>query len=306
MEEKLRELEAQRLVILAEQKKYNKRAIPFFVIGAIGFLLGIAFPDTGALFMVIGFVLIIIGAIVASIGYKHIAQFNQMFKSNLITSLLKANYDNVTYEPKGHIPLDVFLKTGLTRKPDRWRGEDFISGEKNGVKFQVSEFHLEDRHVRRDSKGNTYVTYETFFKGRFFMFEFKRIFKHDLRISEKGLLNISFNNFGLKKIETESIAFNKKFSVLTGDDQHAFYIITPVMLEEIQRIERLFKGTIALLFQGNRLYVAINDNKNTLEPNIKVPLTGQSLDYYLVDILIMQEMIHAFDLDGSKFMEIHE
>lgn len=303
MNEKLQEIEQQRKSALNEQTKMQKKSIPFFILGGISILLIIFDLEITPIFMIIGAILLVVGFVILGVASQRTQPFNQTFKKNVIEMLLKENYDKVSYEPRQSIPLQTFLKTGLTRNPDRWKGEDLVVGEKNGVKFEVSEFHLEDRHVRRDSKGNTYVTYETFFKGRFFIFEFNKNFNKELRIIEKGILSLDFGRKGLSKVETESIAFNKKFNVLTSDDQHAFYIITPVMLEEILRIETLFKGHIGLLFQGNKLYIAINDNKNTLEPNIKVPLTNESLEYYLVDILIMHEIIYAFNLSSDKFME---
>lgn len=306
MNNKLIELEEERKKIIEEQKKANKKGIPVLVLSVVPFVLAAMFEELSFIFLILAIVLLITGFIIIGTGQKRVGPFKASFKKNIIETLLKENYENVNYDPKGHIPLQTFLQTGLTKSPDRWKAEDLITGEKSGVKFSVSEFHLEDRQVRRDSKGNTYVTYETYFRGRFFIFEYKRDFKDELRINEKGLINLNFAPKGFKKIETESIAFNKKFNVQSTSEQHAFYLITPIMLEEIQRIESLFKGHLGLLFRGNKLYMAINDNKNTLEPNIKVPLVGESLDYYLYDILIMDEIIHAFDLSHDRFMETHE
>ena len=35
-------------------------------------------------------------------------------------------YDDVIYQPEQSIPLDVILKTGLVKRPDRHKSEDLI------------------------------------------------------------------------------------------------------------------------------------------------------------------------------------
>src|SRR5690606_23503818 len=145
-----------------------------FGILAIGFVVGILFDEI--FFIILGIIGVITSGIFATIGVNKTKPFRSKFKSEVITTLLKQKYDDVLYNPTGTIDLGEILSTSLVKHPDRWQGEDFVSASYNGVPFRVSEFKLEERHVYRDSKGNTRVTYETYFQGRWYIFKFKRNF----------------------------------------------------------------------------------------------------------------------------------
>ncbi|HLT00172.1 MAG TPA: DUF3137 domain-containing protein [Acholeplasma sp.] len=300
MIKELEQLERERLLARSEQKKYNRLSIIFGTL-AISFVLGIFFES--AILIIIGIIGVFAAGIFATIGYKKTEPFRKKFKTEVITTLLKQKYNDVFYNPLSSIDLNEILSTSLVKRPDRWHGEDFLSATYKNVSFKVSEFKLEERHVRRDSKGNTYVTYETYFQGRWYVYTFPRNFKNSLRILEKSFLGFAFAPNGFKKVETESIEFNKKFIVHTTDEHHAFYIITPVMIERIAMLEKGFKGTISFLFRNNELHIAVNDSSNRFEPRLDIPLTDEGLKAYDIDINIMAEIIEAFGLDRDKFQD---
>lgn len=303
MKESLRVLEEERVRLLAESKKYRNISIPFFVLGVLGFILGSFIYELNGIGFFIGFVFLIIGIIIASLSGAKTKPFKEKFKSEIVKILFQDNYDDVKYSSKYHADIKEFLSTGLVSHPDRWRSEDHVEAKYKNVSFSVDEFTLERRHVTRDSKGNTRVTYVTYFHGRLFKFNFNKKFKDQLRIVEKTFAGFDMAPKGFEKVETESLAFNKKFKIQATTKEHAFYIITSTMLEEILRIESLFGGSISLLYRDNSLYIAVNDNKNTLEPRLNIPLTDEGLKYYLYDILIMSEIINGLDLDKRKFNE---
>lgn len=302
MIEKLESLEKERQTIYAEMKKYQKSG---FIIGGIGILFLIisvlGFENLSVLF-VFGIILFIVAVIVVSIGESKAKPFKKSFKERVIRTLLESYYDELIYEPSIGIPIDKILSTQLVKKPDRYHLEDYISASYKKVKFQVSDIKLEERQVYRDSKGRTHVRYVTYFKGRWFIFKFERQFKDSLRVVEKGLLNYMTSLNGLEKVETESIEFNKKFSVQSTDKAHAFYIITPKMIENIMALEQGFRGHISFLWRNNELHIAVNDSVNTLEPKISQPLTDEGIKFYLPDIIIMKEIIEVFGLNRSKYM----
>lgn len=301
----LETLELERQRIYKEQQKYVKIAIPFIIVAVILIVLGVFFHiqmnRSGIVFFVLGAALVFVAIIINSIGYSKANPFKKTFKKQVIETMLKNKYEKVEYMPEHSMGLNQILSTGLVKRPDRWHGEDYITGQFKGVNFTVSEFKLEDRRTTTDSKGRTTTYYETYFLGRWFVFQFNRNFEHQLRIIEKNFFGFSFAPKGFSKVETESIGFNKKFSIESTDKQHAFYIITPSMIEKIITVEEAFSGSISMLWRGNELHIAVNDSRNTLEPKISRPLDDEGIKFYSREIDIMGDIIEYFGLNRVKF-----
>lgn len=263
------------------------------------------------LFLVIAFAseitpLIIITFITGGIGAFYMIKSSQkhsLFKSKIqpkiIHYLLNDMFDDATHSRNEMINISRINEIGLIKQPDRHSGEDYVKGTYKGVKFEVSDITLQERVVRTDSKGNTYVTYENYFKGRWY------IYKMDKK--QNGVLKITegrpYDTRGLQKIETESIAFNKKFSTYATDQHLLFYLLTPVMLEKMLMLEQTNKGNTRVCFIGNELHVAINDNKDYMELDFKKPITKDGLSYIINDFELIAAIINEFRLDSLKFME---
>ncbi|NLK12202.1 MAG: DUF3137 domain-containing protein [Candidatus Phytoplasma sp.] len=249
--------------------------------------------------MIIG---MIIAVVMFVLSHSEKTKFSNMYKDQLMLALLTDMYEEPTYNRKGSIPRSVIDSTKLTARADRFTGEDHITGKYKGVSFEVCDVRMEELRTTSNGKTTT-TTYVTYFLGRWMIFRFNRDFKEELRIVEKGLFGASYMPKKQVKVETESIEFNKKFRISATSEQYAFYQITPSMLEKLQTLEKMFKGHISFLFRGNELHIAINDNKNTLEPKFHTKLTEESIKPHLIDIDIFAAIINEFKLDSAKFQE---
>lgn len=289
-------LEQKRLALMAEIKEGRKRAlfplIPGIVMIAIGALTQIP------ILLVIGIVATVIGLIMLAIAYKGVAAYNKSIKNNLITVLLKDAYEDVVYDQNRGIPLAQILKTDTVKRPDRYTMEDYFSATYKGVKFETSDLDLKERVERRDSKGNVHVSYETYFKGRWITYYFERHFKEGLKIIES---RFGFNKRGFEKMDTESIEFNKKFTIYTTSKQYGFYQITSSMIEKLLKLEKMHKGQIVYCFMDNQLHIGINDRKDYLEVSYKTPITEEGLKSTVDDIELIAAVINEFRLDSQKF-----
>lgn len=293
MEEKILALET----IRAE--KY-KKYLNLTLVGAFFLVLGIIFVALA--WYLASFLFFIPAIILISIAQGERVKFVKKFKNQLIIQLLEGMYEVPSYNERGSIPQQVINQTRLVKKPDRFYGEDYITGKYKNVSFEVCDVRMEE--VRVSSNGKTTQThYVTYFQGRWMIFKLNRNFKEELRIVEKGLYNSGHSGSKLVKVETESIEFNKKFIVRASSEQYAFYQITPSMLEKLHELERLFKGHISFLFRNDELHIAINDRKNSLEPKFSEKLTTESIKKHLFEIDIMASIINEFRLDSAKFQE---
>jgi hypothetical protein len=197
------------------------------------------------------------------------------------------------------IPASTIVSTGMVKRPDRFNGEDYIKGKYKGVQFEVSDVDLKERVETRDSKGNVHVSYQTYFKGRWYIYKFERIFNEVLKISEG--YSFQMNTRGLVKIDTESIEFNKKFSIFASSQEHGFYLITSTTIEKFLQLEKLHRGSILYYFAKNELHIGVNDRRDYMEFSLKKPINQETLKEFMADIDLIAAIINELRLDGSKF-----
>ncbi len=299
MADRLEKLEAQRLAVVSETKiDYRNGSFGFIGI-VLGVILMLAIPSI----QIVSFILIGGGILVVAVFYgkagAKISRLKAELKFKLVTTLLEEEFEGVSYDPHGKIPIGHIMSTKTVKSPDRYYGEDYMKGIYKGVKFQVSDVDLKERHVHRDSKGNTHVTYETYFKGRWYIYQFERNFRKELKILEARAP--LFANQNLVKVETESIAFNKKFSIYASDLEFGFYHITPSMIEKLLTMESMHRGSILYCFRHDELHIGVNDRRNYMEISYKTPITRETLSSLLDQIELIPAIVNEFRLDSSKF-----
>ncbi len=70
----------------------------------------------------------------------------------------------------------------------------------------------------------------------------------------------------LELVKLENPEFEKVFSVYGSSQQEARYIITPVMMEAMVQIYRLYRRKMSFSFIGANVYCAIPMYRNNFEP----------------------------------------
>lgn len=294
--EKLKIIEKTRLDLYEKSKKNTLFAflftIPTIGFGAVGFSIEPLF--------FIGAVIFFIGVVTYFLkDSENKKKFRDTIKNNLISCLLEEQLDDVKYDPKGSIPVKRIVDTRMVKGPDKSSAEDYIKGSYKGVGFEVCDIDLKERVVTTDGKGNTHVRYDTYFKGRWFIYKFEKTFSEELRIIEGK--RAMFNTKKLVKTETESIIFNKKFDVYATSKQYGFYHISSSMIEKFLKLEEMHRGTILYYYTKNELHIGINDRKDYMEITLKTPITREALKPFMADIEIIPAIINELRLDSTKF-----
>jgi hypothetical protein len=299
-----KELEQERLKRLAAYKKRGK-------IGLIVMLCGIAVGVGGFFLLKVNEnfkIMIILGLLALGVGIgifssKHgiASKYAREFKKPVVEALLKKWYDVYSYDERGGMPLAEIYNSGLlTRRADRWHTEDLIEGMFNGVQFRTSDVHLEEEHTYTDSKGNTHTEWITFFRGRWYQFYLNRDLETTIRIKEKKRIKEMITR-GLEKVEVESIDFCDKFMAYADDEHQFFYIFTPVVVEKMIELEKMHKGRFMFSIQGNLVNIGIDDNRDYLELNLKMPINEESIKAYETQVNIMAAIVSEFKFDSYKF-----
>ena len=297
---------------LARQTYKNRFRKVFFIsfsVAAIPSLLFVG-PLIRGGFVV--FSLLFFGIFVGSIAYvltfvftkKDKSQYIDAYKRYFVEGSLKSIFTNINYLPDVGFSHTVLSDTGMMRTGDIFHSNDYISGEYKDVHFAQADVHIQDRYT--DSDGDTH--YVTIFRGRWMVFEFPKKFVSKMEIVQKGFRgNIvprnSKNGKRIKKAETESLSFSKKFTIYAEDGYEMFYILTPDIIQRIEEIATGGNQKILLCFDDNRLHVGLHNNKDAFEPpSARKPIDEKTeLDKMHADIKPITDFIDNLKLDKKIF-----
>lgn len=251
-------------------------------------------------------ILFVLAVIVAIILFGVVTpkkkKFLKNFKETIIISMIGEELgETAVYQQSGGIALNELLRLGIYQAPDRHHMEDFISAHYNGIPYELCDARFEERHVTYDSKGNPSESYVTYFSGRILKIDFKRNFSVMLKIIEGNPPGLSTK--GLTSVETEVIDFNKKFRTYADSKEKAFYFLTPVLIQKMQELEKMFKGTIQYCLNGDCFYVFINNSTDSLDVSLSRPISDKLLQILRSQITLGAAVINEFGLDDAKFNE---
>ncbi len=290
------------------KNKIKKRYIMGIAITIVAMiLLALIIPN-----FIIPFIIFIpfIGVLVTVISTSKLnAEYRKIFKSTFVQKALQKKFTDLIYIPNEGIPYQTIASTEMMNMGNRYHSEDYISARYKDIKFEQSDVHIQEEQESTDSDGHTTTTYVTIFKGRWMIFDFNKIFKANVQIAQKGFGNSRVKRFFGKKEERfkqvmmESESFNKKFKVFAQNEHDAFYIITPFLMERIEKLDEENKGKLLFCFIDNRLHIGIYDNKNSFEPGsvFKKISEEEILTEISKDIELITQFVDELNLNNDLF-----
>lgn len=210
------------------------------------------------------------------------------FKSKIIHRIVGFIAANLNYEKENYVSQVDFINCGIFRKkPDRYKGDDRVTGTIDSTGLEFSEIHAE--YVTRDSKGRT--NYHTIFKGLFFIADFNKSFSGktfilpdatEWLLGQFGSMLQSLNKGRGELIKLEDPEFEKLF-VVYGDDQvEARYILSTSLMKRIVDFKNKSNKVLHISFVGSKIFIAISYSKDLFEPRIFQTLLDFKpvLEYY--------------------------
>lgn len=204
-------------------------------------------------------------------------KFNSAFKSKYVLQKISeiGGFDKLKYIPNGGLIWDEIRNAGIVACGDKYhyKSEDLLLGEYDNIKFKISDVST-NKSVRMQKRNRI----EEIFSGQVIC-----LYKFDDIKESKGHLQIFENKFmsnmiGWKadhKIQTENETFNSLFTVYADDEHNAYYILTPQRMEKIISFAKAVNGQISLVFQDEKLYVAVR-RESMFEANIDEPVKNQT------------------------------
>ena len=219
--------------------------------------------------------LILVGFYIAYLIYK-IREFKITFKPNVINLILDfidddINYGKLTYEAKRKIPKQDFLKSELfaTAAPF-YEGEDYIKGSYRELTFELSEIN-----VKEYSKVRNRLNY--IFKGVFLVGVYAEkskkgriiVLPRDYQQYQARTVRQFYFKGGKPVRELLTRSFDKVFITLAASRG---LDIEQVLSKDMQKALLNFRERtdkeIYVSFINNKVYVAVTEPKDILEPEI--------------------------------------
>lgn len=286
MNEKLQEFQALKV-------KHEKKVKIGGVVAVLGLILTLALISYGPY----GLVVVIPGIIIMGIGFSNFKNLSNRFKTEVLADIISTFVEDGKFDPSFGLSESQVYSTEFIKRADRFYTEDYLAGKMDGVPFISSDVRLQEKHVEH-TKDGTRVTYETYFLGRIFIFEFNKSFDGYLQVLETGSPQ---SNRKFKKVKLESVDFNKKFKTYSTNELSAFYVLTPHLMESLMNFEKNNKGNISFSFIDEKVYIGINNFKDTFTLKMFKVLDETSFKEFQRELDVIKEVVTELRLNNDIF-----
>lgn len=258
-------LEAMRQEYLRKKIKANRVAL---IAGVIGLCVVIALIASRVslfpLFIVAGFIAVIVSIIRHTMLSNSRTQYLTRFKFELFTQVTKRIAPEIDYQPHTSRSKEDLKATGLiSSRIDRFSGQDYFSGKYGDTQMGFSEVHAERRETTTDSKGRSRTRWVTVFRGIFFSADFHKHFQGQVLI-EPDFAESTFGWLGRKVqglsgdlVRLENPVFENAYKVRATDQVEARYLLTPTMQERLLELHNTWGSKTMVSLQAGWVHVLI-------------------------------------------------
>ena len=247
------------------------------------------------LFVLSFFYLIIASIIVSASTNKEKLTYEKVYRSYFVEKVMRESFTDLYYCHEKKMPKEELSRTLMVTTGDAYSSNDFTSGKYKDVNFSQADVCIQEEH--KDSDGDKH--YVTIFRGRFMIFEFPKKFEKRLLVAGKGAGAAVARSKEFKKLETESLDFNRHFRIYTEDGFEMFYLLDPAMMVRMENINNTYKGRTMFAFYENKLLIGINDGKDSFEPpRSNKPLDEKvELEKNLADVKVITDLVDSLRLN---------
>jgi hypothetical protein len=301
------------LIQLEDLRKTAKRKMVPLVIVAVLFNLAclvlIVKADLKINLMMIA--LLISGVPLFAWYAKYFKGYKDRFKAAIVPKIVAFIDPALNYEKDGRVPKAEFINSRLfTERPDRYAGDDLVSGTLGRTAIQFSEIQVDrvEKHVTgsgSDRKTRTEVY--PIFSGLFFAADFNKSFntttivlpdKAEKRLGSLGQALQKLNVQNGELIKLEDPEFERLFVVYGQDQVEARYILSTSLMQRITAYQTRAQKDIRLSFAGNKLYVAIAFDRELFEPTLMESLLDFArVKEYHDDMKLVIDIVEVLNLN---------
>lgn len=256
----------------------------------VGFILFMGMPVIGMPLFFVGIIVSLVTA--GTIGGK----FTLLYKETICREIIQRLFNVEEYNPKKGFDETFVKETHFISNGNRFSSDDYLRGYYKGIAFERSDVHMQN--VTSNGKTTTTVTY---FQGSWTVFTMPKIITSYMLIREKEFLSGGrpggiFSNIPYtEKVKFEDIDFNNRFEVYAEDQHDAFYLITPVFMEKIKKLEYMEDGRLIIGIKDEKVHVLFDNRSNAMEPSVWREVSEE--DFKIVENE-MRKIIRVMDILG--------
>lgn len=237
----------------------------------------------GAFFHLLGGLMM--AAMLASVVYlfymifvwqKAYDRFNFSFKNKYVLDTIRQlpGFSALRYDAQGGFSYQEMDRMNLIPKGGKafYQSTDALSGLLDGVRFCSSNVK-----TGRQGHGRSSLP-DILFEGQvlaFSTFDERKLSDGFVQVFSKKALSKAKPPVAPLEIQTENSLFHENFVVFAENEQNAFYILTPRVLEKITAFQEAVEGKVYLSFFQSTLYVTCSQFRNPFDAYIDIPIPEQ-------------------------------
>ncbi len=254
------------------------RLLRLLGLSALLLLIVVALQVYLSIFVVSLFLALMVGFWIAYLAFR-VQVFFKEFKPRIVTLLLDfidndVNFTFENYDPKGLIPAGRFFESRIFTSADEYMGEDLIRGQVRETPFEVCELRVREFSAVRNRLDRV-------FQGIFLIADFQRWDLHggvlvlpDAYRKYMSRSERAFHLEGGRRVRDNMLPeFEAFFDTYATPDVRVKDVMSPEMQRKILRFRSRFQEVnrmkeIYFSIIGDKIYLALSQDKNLLEPSL--------------------------------------
>lgn len=232
---------------------------------------------------------------------KRRRMYKKLYNAVIVRTVFERYFEIEEFNSDYGVPVAAIKNTRMIKMGNTYNGNDFLSG-----KYKQTDFCQSDVTIKEVYYSDNHQHSITYFKGRWMIFDFNKYFNCDLLIHEndfkyadhrKSLFSKEF-----EKIQFENTDFNRVFESYTDNEQEAFYIITPHIMEAMLTLREKTNGSLIFCFHRNQLHIGVNNRRDAFEPPVFHSIDVESaIADISEDIDLITRFVDELNLDRKVY-----
>ncbi len=143
-----------------------------------------------------------------------------------------------------------------------------------------------------------------FYQGMYMSADFHKHFEGQVLLMPKNLENLKdklddyFFGTTFKKINVENPLIQEAYNVLCTNEQTAFYVLSPAIIQAIEFLYQQEKKWPVVSFQNGNIFLTIPNSKNYFSANLKTKVKDETyFTRYIDELHSLKKMVTDFNLD---------
>jgi hypothetical protein len=296
-------------------------AFGFLPLAAAGCIGGGTIEDEGLVggsfaLMFIGCIAIVIGTFMKAAWKQKFAEFNKIFKNNVVLSLLAEKMEIISYTPDEDMRKEEMDRSNLFREYNVHNGNDLLEANYNGIHFRMCDTKHIYQYTTYDNDDKPTTHNIDRFKGRLMIIDYDAFCDTPVYVCEHtiDMLNkaspYSLDDSEVTMLTTESPEFDKRFYVKCESQTDALRLLTPQVITGILDARKRFDVYIhnmRLAFKDDKLYITLYSDKDFMEAAEMNGITvTEQREYIIKQISYITDLLDMLYLREVKSKRIDE